>query len=220
MKIQIKNRYNNSILFETDAETIGAAILAAVAAKADLSGANLRSANLRSANLSDADLSDADLSGADLRSADLRSANLSGANLSGADLRSADLSGADLSGANLRSANLSGADLRSADLLKILSMRTILPDGDLIAWKKLRDGVICKLRIPAKAKRIGGLVGRKCRAEYAIVLGPSGVSSRNSMKYIKGKRVKPDRFDPNPLVECSHGIHFFITKEEAEAYDL
>ena len=31
--------------------------------------------------------------------------------------------------------------------------------------------------------------------------------------------VKPDKFDPNPMEECSGGIHFFITKQEAIAYE-
>lgn len=42
---------------------------------------------------------------------------------------------------------------------------------------------------------------------------------RNTTQYETGKRVTSDKYDPNPLVECSHGIHFFITEEEAEAYE-
>lgn len=29
---------------------------------------------------------------------------------------------------------------------------------------------------------------------------------------------RPDKFDPDVRVECSHGIHFFLTREEAETY--
>jgi hypothetical protein len=199
MKIQIKNRWNGSVQFETDAETIGDAVVAAMAVKADLRGANLRGANL---------------SGADLRGANLRGADLRGANLSGADLR-----GANLRGANLRGANLRGANLRGADLKLLLSQRTILPDGEIVGWKKLQDGVICKLTIPAEAKRVGGLLGRKCRAEFALVVKGAGNAKYDKMQYIEGQTVKPDSYDPSPLVECSHGIHFFITRNEAEAYD-
>ena len=81
-------------------------IIAAVAAKANLSWANLSGANL-----SGADLSGANLRGADLRGADLSGADLRGADLSGAYLRGADLSGADLRVAYLREADLSGATL-------------------------------------------------------------------------------------------------------------
>jgi hypothetical protein len=36
--------------------------------------------------------------------------------------------------------------------------------------------------------------------------------------YQEGKVTKPDSFDPDFRVECSHGIHFFITRQEAEDY--
>jgi hypothetical protein len=220
MKIQIKNRFTGAVIFETDAETIGGAVAAAIAAKPDLRGANLCGANLRGADLRGANLCGADLCGADLCGADLRGADLREANLRGADLRGANLCGANLRAANLCGANLRGADLRGADLEKILSQRTILADGDLIGWKKLCCGIICKLKIPADAKRVGGLVGRKCRAEYAIVLDGEGNSKYDrSFIYKIGATVKPDSFDPNPLVECSNGIHFFITRKEAEEYN-
>jgi hypothetical protein len=39
------------------------------------------------------------------------------------------------------------------------------------------------------------------------------------MEYKVGETVKPDTYDPNPLVECSNGIHFFISKQEAIDYN-
>jgi len=106
---------------------------------------------------------------------------------------------------------------RFANLLRLVSTKTILPDGDLIAWKKLRDGTICKLKIPAEAKRVGGLIGRKCRADFAVVIFGEGrdIHTGNT-KYKIGEKVVPDSFDPNPLIECSHGIHFYITEQEAK----
>jgi hypothetical protein len=218
MKIQIKNRFTGSVIFETDANSIGAAIVAALVVKADLSGANLSGADLSRANLSRANLSGADLFGANLSEADLSRANLSRANLFGADLSRANFSGADLSGADLSGANLSEADFFGADFLKLISQRTILPSGELIGWKKLSAGVICKLNIPMEAKRVGGLVGRKCRAEFAVVVEGDGKAQYDGMQYTTGKTVRPDSYDPNPLVECSHGIHFFISKQEAMDY--
>jgi hypothetical protein len=208
---------------------------------ANLSGANLRSANLRSADLRSANLSGADLYGADLRSADLRSANLSGADLSGADLSGANLSGADLYGADLRSADLYGADLYGADLRSAnlrsanlsganlrgaslegcdLSSFVIAPEGALRVYKKTTTG-IAVLIIPNSAARVNAYGSRKCRAEFALVLeAPEGAVSRHdrSTKYVVGETVRPDSYDPDPRVECSHGIHFFLTRAEAEAY--
>lgn len=30
--------------------------------------------------------------------------------------------------------------------------------------------------------------------------------------------MRPDAWDPNPLIECTHGIHAFVTREEAVVY--
>ena len=210
------------------ADLRGANLREANLREANLREANLREANLREANLRDADLREANLREANLRDANLRDADLRDANLRGADLRDANLRGADLCGADLRDANLRGADLCGADLRDAKNARIaiaqtrILPDGDLIGWKRCRDRVIVKLSIPAIAKRSHAF-GRKCRAEFADVLEVIGAEIGYSLhdggfEYVPGKRVTPDLFDDDWLNECSGGIHFFITREEAEAY--
>jgi hypothetical protein len=79
-----------------------------------------------------------------------------------------------------------------------------------------------KLKIPAKAKR-SNATGRKCRAEYVKVLdvigGTVGISQHDeNTKYVVGKTVKCNTWDDNRWNECSGGIHFFLTKLEAERY--
>ena len=96
MRIQIRHRYNSSVLFECEADSVKIAVKLAIEAKANLYMANLSGADLSRADLSVANLSRADLSVANLSVANLSGANLSGANLSGADLSRANLSGADL----------------------------------------------------------------------------------------------------------------------------
>ena len=113
---QIKSRYDGSVLFECEADSIKECLVESVSKKSYLSEAYLRGADFSGANLSGAYLRDANLSGANLSGAYLRDADLSDANLNGADLRDANLSGANLSGANLRGANLSDANLSGADL--------------------------------------------------------------------------------------------------------
>ena len=113
MKQKILSRYDNSVLFECEAESVKECVEQAVSQKA-----NLRDANLRDANLSDAYLIGADLSRANLIGADLSRANLSDAYLRGANLSDAYLRGANLIGANLRDANLSGANLSGEILTK------------------------------------------------------------------------------------------------------
>ena len=170
----------------------------------------LRGANLCSANLYRADLYGANLGGADLY----------GANLSGADLRGANLRSADLCDANLRSANLRDANLREALGLERFC---ILPAGDIVGWKKIANGIVL-LRIPHDAKRVNAYGSRKCRAEFAYVLAtPKGLPAPGmhdgKAVYTVGQIVRPDSFDPDPRVECSHGIHFFITEQEARDYE-
>jgi hypothetical protein len=248
MKFEIKNRWSGAVQFACtlSAEIAGmsySAQLGFAVKAARESGANLCDANLRDANLRDANLRDANLCGADLCDADLRDANLCGANLCGADLCGANLCGADLCGADLCGADLCGADLCGANLCGadlcganlcganlcdaksaelVIAKTRILPDGDLIGWKKCRHGVIVKLRIPEAAKRSHAF-GRKCRAEYADVLevfnGTKGISIHDrKTEYVAGARILPDEFDTNWINECSSGVHFFITRLEAEDY--
>ena len=159
----------------------------------------------------------ADLQEANLRLANLRGANLQRANLQGADLRGANLREANLRLANLQGANLQGVDLRGAELQGAFLPYFQIPEGQLIGWKKVK-GRIIRLSIPSAANRTASLVGRKCRAEYAIckeIEGAETVETRG-LVYRPGKKMVPDRYDDDPRVECTHGIHFFLTRQEAE----
>ena len=150
--------------------------------------------------------------------ANLTDANLTGAYLTGANLTGAYLAGANLAGANLTDANLTGA--KGADLA--IARTRILPAGSIIGWKKCQNDVIVKLGIPAEAKRSHAW-GRKCRAEYADVLEVHGADVGVSLhdrrtRYVAGERVTPDAFDENWQDECSNGVHFYLSRIEAEAH--
>ena len=197
MKIDIKHLFTGAILFShvADVNSTSITLIEAVKSGTDLSGANLFGANLFGANLF--------------------GANLSRANLSGADLSRATLSGADLS-----RANLSGANLQEA---KNFTFSLVPDEGAFTGWKKLRDGVVAKLQIPAEAKRNSTPTGRKNRAEFVLVLELFGAQVGISMhdgktEYRVGEIVKPDSYNGDIRQECTNGIHFFITRAEAEAY--
>ena len=184
-------------------------------------------------------LGDADLRGANLRGANLGSANLRYANLGGADLVDANLGGADLRGANLRGANLGGADLRGANLRDAnlrdakntdtaTGLYSIVPEvGAFLGFKKGQNGTVMCVEIPADSPRVGGWIGRKCRALYVRTLeivdayGNAIISAKgihDGTPYIVGKLTIAADFDPDPRVECAGGIHFFLTRREAEDY--
>ena len=106
---------------------------------------------------------------------------------------------------------------------------------------------VVKLRIPADAKRSSAF-GRKCRCSKAEVLeiydldgneldnnvvaysyrsiydsefiGKKILTCMTHLPYRKGTTVVPDGFCEDRFVECASGIHFFMTFEEAAAYDF
>ena len=132
MKIEIKSRWDASVLFSIEKESIKLAVEAAVKSRADLTRANLTRANLTDAYLTGAYLAGANLTGAYLTRANLRSADLTRANLTGAYLTRADLTGADL-----RSANLTGANLTDAkNMYKIMGV-----EAGNCYWKRFDEGL-------------------------------------------------------------------------------
>ena len=221
IKIEIRNRWTGSVVFEYTKEgnTITETVLDAIRRGVDLHSAYLRNADLRDANLRDADLCDADLCGANLCGADLYGADLCDANLCGANLCGADLRGADLRGTDLRGANLCGAKGC------YLSCPT---EGSFIGWKKA-SGHIVKLRIPEDARR-SSATGHKCRCDKAYVMEIQNMDGTKATEdtvrsdhdknfvYTVGATVEVPDFDDNRWSECAPGIHFFIDRRAAVEY--
>ena len=203
IKIQIKSIWGD-VLFEYEKEnnTLKDTLKEAVKQGASLDGANLYGANLDGANL--------------------YGANLDGANLDGASLYGANLYGASLYGASLDGANLDGAN-------NIPFVPYACPsDGAFIGWKKVNNCLIM-LEIPEDAIRCS-CTSQKCRCDKAKVLGITNLDTNESVSeiknfsyspavtYVVGEMVYPDSFDENRWNECSHGIHFFINKQNAIDY--
>lgn len=147
------------------------------------------------------------------------------ATLSGTDLHGATLSGADLSGTDLRGAYLSGANLHGAIYdHTTIGINLVCPEvGSFDGFKKCKSGVIVKVRIPTNARR-SSATGRKCRAEFVKVLAVYGANEGisdhdSSVVYRVGEIVKAHMWDENRWSECSGGIHFFLTRHEAETYN-
>lgn len=229
----------------TNADLSGADLRLANLRYADLSGAkfsraNFDAANLEGANFSNANLIRACLSNTNLNYANLYSANLTCANLDCADLISASLAGAtlisailtdaDLRGANLAGANLYGTRLNGANLDgAILDDEDKFRKGTIVkssitGWKKCRNGVLVKLRIPRGAV-VFCINGRQCRTNVAKVVevigAEQGVSAYDrEFVFRVGKTYKIDDFCLIYNVECAEGIHFFRTREEAEQWEM
>lgn len=137
-------------------------------------------------------------------------------------LRSADLRVANLEGANLRDANLEGANLPHFKIVPEI--------GSFMAYKKLKFDVIVQIEIPEYAKRTNSLIGRKCRTnEFKIVKvieNPNNIefSKEKPLQsthfwgegyYVGGTFKEPD-YDDDIKLECTKGLHFFMTLKEAQ----
>ena len=202
--------------------------------KADLSYTNLSGADLSYADLCEVDLNDSDLKNTNLKHAGLVKSNLRNTTLYYANLNHAQLTDADLTSADLSYANLMGANLKDAilDIVRYNECTSFFalqcPEkGSFIGYKKSR-GKIVELLITEDSKRSNATT-RKCRCSKAKVLSITNVS--NTKEYDKvasdydknfiyrvGEIVEVKDFDEDRWVECSTGIHFFLTRDEAVRY--
>lgn len=232
--IQIRNRWTNSIIFEYEKEgnTTRDTVIQAIR-----KGIDLGEANLSGAKLYDVDFSNVNLRGADLYGADLKGCFFTKACLVSVIFRKANLNKARFDGADLLNADLTDAFLVEAMLDEAKNVPyyplACPSEGAFIGWKKVvtDDGIayLIKLEIPQDARRCSA-GSRKCRCDKAKVLGITRLDApsktiRGVVNFAYGQTVYkvnqmvfPDSFDDNRWAECSHGIHFFINKKDAENY--
>ena len=169
----------------------------------------------------------ADFRGAKLSFSYIENTDLYGTKFMGADLNSADVFVKDFSNINVRGAHI-GSGLLKGENLDCAFPLACPEEGPFIGWKKA-SGKIIKLEIPENAKR-SSAYGRKCRCNKAKVLviqeldgqdsGLVEIESDHDKNFIYkiGETVKVDDFCEDRWEECSAGIHFFITRNEAVNY--
>lgn len=160
-------------------------------------------------------------------------------NLTGSLFILASLTDCSFIDSNLTGCMMSSAALKNIDVdTDTIGWRLACPDtGSFIGWKKaystesseeLKSWIV-KLEIPNCAKRSSATT-RKCRASQAFVLDIQDMDGNsypnievvsswdNDFTYRVGETVVPNSWDDNRWAECSSGIHFFITREEAVKY--
>ncbi len=196
-------------------------------------GANLKGAILTAAELCDCVFESACLDGAELYYANLDYASFKKASLRGARIDSvrwsyyADFTDADVTGADFVDCNLDEENFQGA--VGFHPHMKCPEEGSFIAWKKCRDNRIVKLRIPGSAQRTGASV-YSCRVSEAVVLDirdeenepcEEAVSCADGdFIYRTGETVYPKEAFDSHLLEDGSGIHFFLTRTEAELYEI
>lgn len=195
--------------------------------KADFRGADLSGATFVECNFVGTDFRRANLSEAKFEQCVFRSVKFGETNFEGAEFKGLDCVSDDTIFFHLLKNELRFERYLMRGLCYIDHIvKRVFPKEDFYGYKKLYCGEIAKLLIPARGKNIV-YPGHKCRCDSAYVVSISdsvrdvefGCSKTNrSFVYRVGEWAVPDRFEENPVVECSNGIHFFLTREEAEAY--
>lgn len=190
--------------------------------------AKLNASCFLASQLCDGNFRGADLSNCDLRWTDIDYANFENANLSNVDLRWTENSyWARFEGANMEDIDIRGSaiDDKAVEGAKNLFIPIVCPEeGSFIAWMKCRDDKIVKIQVPENALRTGG-TRYSCRASEVLVLAifdgdttcDEAVSIEDeNLIFRQGELVKDsEEFDPS-LLHNGAGIHFFITRAEAE----
>ena len=196
IKIEIRNRWTGSVVFEYTKEgnTITETVLDAIRRGADLHSADLYGADLRGSNLRCANLCDADLRGANLYGADLRSTDLRGANLRGAK-------GCYLSCPT--EGSFIGWKKASGHIVKLR-----IPED---ARRSSATGHKCRCD-KAYVMEIQNMDGTRATEDT--------VRSDNDKNFVYtvGATVEVPDFNDNRWSECAPGIHFFIDRRAAVEY--
>lgn len=180
------------------------------------------------AQLCDGNFKSAELCYCDFRFADIDYAQFEQAELTDADMRWTKSSYlASFKGANMRNTNIEGSpiDDEAVEGAVNLFVPMVCPEeGSFIAWKKCRDGKIAKIQITENALRTGGNRD-DCRASEVLIIdifdGDNSceeavcIDDENKI-YHKGELLKDEEEFDASLLHDGKGIHFFITRAEAE----
>lgn len=204
---------------------------------------HMSGAYITNAVITDASLYAVLMDGADLSRASFKGSKLGHVNMRMANLQSAKFTSSCITeNCCFERAHLTNATFTSASISKDTSfdfadLHGCEFDGDeknrlgrildrpVTGYKKSREGDIVTLEIP-KGAIVFSINNNKCRTNIAKVVDTDGKPELSSIfdkefKYRVGDEIAPiGEFELMYNVECAPGIHFFLTREEAEAYNI
>ena len=211
-------------------------------------GCNFSGMDLKNVVFNTCDLQNADFSGCNLSGARFYNVNLEGARFSGADLQGCEFRACKLTEVINPKGDDYIPEFVTDNKYRVYVISRYVNCGNLVytLWgisniidtngKELtvfkavhidtNKNAIAKLLIPKDANRIT-VVNDKCRSDKAYVLkiydAERTYDVARSIYDIKthykvGEMVYADNFDDDINEPCSHGIHFFLTEEEAMSF--
>ena len=204
------------------------------------------STDLSRLDLHNVDFTDAIGENINFSNANLMGSIFTGSRFEHVNFDSADLRKALLKNCDMRYANFHNADCRgtkfSCTIMECSNHEGIIIDdatenyrmhcpekGAFLGYKKCFNDLLVTLLIPADARRVCSTT-RPCRCDKAKVINITSfdfkehykeawsLCASTDFKYTLGEYVYPDSFNPDRWMESTHGIHFWMTPEEAMAY--
>lgn len=163
--------------------------------------------------------------GCPMKGASFKNARMVTASFRYCDMRECNIEGADLFGAVLEFAKLDG--IISNDDTKWFRLHC--PEtGAFLAYKKCVNDRMVQLLVPADAKRTSATL-RSCRCNKAKVLTIKSFDFKENFDeawslvdedfvYKRGEWVEVKDFNEDRWQDSTTGIHFWMTRAEAEAY--
>ncbi|WAW15037.1 pentapeptide repeat-containing protein [Peptostreptococcus equinus] len=196
----------------------------------DFSYVDLSWSEIRNTSCKNTDFSHSKLENTLCRNVDFYRANLEGSSLSACDFRTCSLKEANCIGSDFKNSILLDTNLEGIiydKSTKNFSLRCP-EEGYFIGYKKCFNDLLVTLLIPTDAKRSSG-TNSACRCDKAKVIAISKLDGSGFYReavslvdetfiYRLGQFSYADSFDDNRWLDSSHGIHFWMTKEEAIAY--
>ncbi|MCI8321798.1 MAG: pentapeptide repeat-containing protein [Dorea sp.] len=201
----------------------------------DLRGVDLRNMDFTLSSFQNTVLDGADFENSSVENALFDGCSVKEANFKNARLVTASFRHCDMRGCNIEGADLFGAVLESARLEGVVSdentkwFRLHCPEkGAFLGYKKCVNDRMVQLLIPADAKRTSATLP-SCRCSKAKVLTIKSFDFTQNFDeawslvdenfvYRKGEWVEVWDFNENRWQDSTTGIHFWMTRTEAEAY--
>ena len=191
----------------------------------DFTLCSFQNTTLCGVSFADSTVENALFDGCSLRGADFRNACMITGSFRYCDMRECNICGANLYGAVLEHADL--ADIVSDD--KTQWFRLHCPEkGAFLGYKKCVNDRMVQLLIPADARRTSATLP-SCRCDKAKVLTIKSFDYQENFDeawslvdenfvYRKGEWVEVKNFNEDRWQDSTTGIHFWLTRAEAQAY--
>ncbi|MGN1166198.1 MAG: pentapeptide repeat-containing protein [Lachnospiraceae bacterium] len=201
----------------------------------DLSGEDFSNADFTLSSFQNTVLNNVSFENSSVENALFDGCPLRNVNFKNAIMRTASFRYCDMRECNIEDANLFGAVLEHANLEGIVSnegtqwFRLRCPEtGAFLAYKKCVNDRMVQLLVPADAKRTSATLP-SCRCNKAKVLTIKSFDYKENFEeawslvdenfvYKKGEWVEVKDFNEDRWMDSTTGIHFWMTRKEAQDY--